>query len=46
MLHAWGGDRCFRGFGGEAEGKRSLGKPRHRWECNIKMGFKEIYIDG
>jgi hypothetical protein len=27
---------------GKPEGKRSLGKPRHSWEDNIKMGIKEI----
>ena len=26
-------------------GKRPLGKPRHRWEDNIKMDLKEIYIN-
>jgi hypothetical protein len=24
------------------EGKRQLGKPRHRWENNIKMDLQEI----
>jgi hypothetical protein len=24
------------------KGKRSLGRPRHRWEDNFKMNFKEI----
>jgi len=24
------------------EGKGSLGRPRRRWEANIKMGLKEI----
>jgi len=24
------------------EGKRLPGRPRHRWENNIKMAFKEI----
>jgi hypothetical protein len=28
------------------EGKRSLGRPRRRWEDNIKMDLKEIRIDG
>ena len=32
-----GGERCAQGFGGEAEGKRPLGRPRRRWEDNIKM---------
>jgi hypothetical protein len=27
---------------GEPEGKRSLGRPRHRWKDNIKMEFREI----
>ena len=25
-------------------GKRSLGRPRHRWEDNIRMNLKEIGI--
>jgi len=24
------------------EGKRSLGRPRHRWEDNIKMDLQEV----
>jgi hypothetical protein len=24
------------------EGKRPLGRHRHRWEDNIKMGFQEV----
>jgi hypothetical protein len=27
------------------EGKRSLGRPRRRWEDNIKMDLREIGID-
>jgi hypothetical protein len=27
------------------EGKRPLGRPRHRWEDNIKMDLREIGID-
>jgi hypothetical protein len=30
---------------GNPEGKRSLGRPRHRWE-DIKMDFREIGIEG
>jgi hypothetical protein len=26
---------------GNQEGKRSLGRPRHRWEGNIKMDLKD-----
>jgi hypothetical protein len=28
------------------EGKRPLGRPRHRWEDNIKLDLREIGIDG
>jgi hypothetical protein len=31
---------------GRTEGKRPLGRPRHRWEGNIKMDLREIEIDG
>ena len=27
---------------GKPEGKRPLGRPRHRWEDNIKMDLKEV----
>jgi hypothetical protein len=27
---------------GKTEGKRPLGRPRHRWEDNIKMVFQEV----
>jgi len=29
-------------FGGELEGKRPLGRPRRRWEDNIKMDLQEV----
>jgi hypothetical protein len=28
------------------EGKRPLGRPRHRWEDNIELDLREIVIDG
>jgi hypothetical protein len=31
---------------GKPEGKRPLGKPRRRWEVNIKMNLKEIGCEG
>jgi len=34
--------RCLQGSGGENEGKRALGRPRLRWEDNIKMDFEEV----
>jgi len=27
---------------GKTEGKRPLGRPRHRWEDNIKMVLQEV----
>ena len=27
---------------GKPEGNRSLGRPRHRWEDNIKMDLQEV----
>ena len=38
------GDRrgVYRVLVGKSEGKRPLGRPRHRWEDNIKMGLQEV----
>jgi hypothetical protein len=33
-------------FVGRPEGKRLPERPRRRWEDNIKMGLREIGIDG
>jgi hypothetical protein len=33
---------AYRILVGKPEGKRPLGRPRRRWEDNIKMGRKEI----
>jgi hypothetical protein len=32
----------FSGRGGEPEGKKTLGKPRRRWEDSIKMGLQKV----
>jgi len=32
--------------GGESEGKRPLGRPRRRWEDNIKMDLQEVKCGG
>ena len=29
---------------GKPEGKRPLGRPRHRWEDNIKMDLQEVDV--
>ena len=36
------GERCVQGSGGETGGKRPLGRPRCRWEDNIKMNLQEV----
>jgi hypothetical protein len=42
-----GEERCaYRVLVGRPEGKRPLGRPRHRWEDNIKMDLRETWIDG
>jgi hypothetical protein len=32
----------YRVLVGKAEGKRALGRLRHRWKDNIKMDFQEV----
>jgi hypothetical protein len=36
----------YRVLVGMPEGKRPLGRPRRRWEDNIKMDLRKIGIDG
>jgi hypothetical protein len=31
----------YRDFVGNPEGERPLGRPRHRWENNIEMDFRD-----
>jgi PAS domain-containing protein len=40
------GERRIRSFGGEPEGKTALGRPRRRWEDNIKLGLQEVGCGG
>jgi hypothetical protein len=40
------GRSFYRVLVGMSEGKRPLGRPRLRWEDNIKMDLTEIGIDG
>jgi hypothetical protein len=39
------GRGVYRVLVGRPEGKRPLGRPRRRWEDNIKMDLREIGID-
>jgi CRISPR/Cas system-associated protein Cas7 (RAMP superfamily) len=36
------GRSVYRVLVGKPEGKRPLGRPRHRWEYNIKMDLQEV----
>jgi hypothetical protein len=36
----------YRALVGKPEGKRPLGRPRHRWKDNIKMGLQEVGCGG
>jgi len=36
------GERCVQSFGGKPEGKRPLGRPRSRWEDNIRMDLRKV----
>jgi hypothetical protein len=40
------GRGAYRILDGRPEGKRPLGRPRRRWEDNIKMDLREKGIDG
>jgi hypothetical protein len=33
---------AYRALVGKREGRRPLGRPRHRWEDNIKMDLREV----
>ena len=33
---------CIQSFVVEPEGKRPIGRKRHRWEDNIKMDLQEV----
>jgi hypothetical protein len=41
-----GGEKCLRVLVGRLKEERPLGRPRHRWEDNIKMDLREIGING
>ena len=46
MYHVWGREEVYTRFlVGKHEGKRPLGRPRRRWEDNIKMDGGMDWID-
>jgi hypothetical protein len=40
------GRDIYRAMVGKPKGKRPLGRPRHRWEDNIKLDLRQIGMDG
>ena len=40
------GTGVYRVLVGKPEGKRTLGRPRRRWEDNIKMDLQEVRSEG
>ena len=42
MARMWKGRGVHRVLVGKTEGKRPLGRPRRRWEDNIKMVLQEV----
>jgi hypothetical protein len=38
----WEGIGVYRNFVGKPEGKRPLGRPRHKWEDNNKADLLEV----
>jgi hypothetical protein len=40
------GRGVYRVLVGKCEGKRPLGRPRHRWKDNIKMDLQEVGCGG
>jgi len=45
--NTYGGEESmYRVLVGKLEGRRPLGRPRHRWEDNIKMNLEEVVCGG
>jgi len=42
VAHMGQGRGVYRVLVGKPEGKRPMGKPRRRWEDNIKMALQEV----
>ena len=42
VVHMGDGTGVYWVLVGKPKGKRPLGRPRHRWEDNIRMGLQEV----
>jgi hypothetical protein len=38
--------KVYKALVGKSEGKRPLGRPRHRWEDGIRVDVREIGLGG
>jgi hypothetical protein len=39
-------EKCIKNVVGKLEGKRSLGRPRRRWEDNTRMDLRRMGLEG
>ena len=46
MWHVWETRGAYRVLVGRPEGKRALGRPRLRWDDNIKMDLQDVVWRG
>ena len=46
ITRTWERRGVYRVLIGKPEGKRPLGRPRFRWQGNIKMDFQEVECEG
>jgi hypothetical protein len=42
VAHMWERRDVYKVLLGTVDGKRPLGRPRHKWEDNIKMDVQEV----
>jgi hypothetical protein len=41
MWHAWERRKVYKVLVGKPEGKRALGRPRHKWKNGIRIDLRE-----
>jgi hypothetical protein len=46
VAHMGEGTSMYKVLAGKPEGKRPLGRPRHRWDDNIKVDLQEVGCGG